>query len=87
MLKTLLVHIPYESLIRPIVDAAISLAVARAAHLDAVSIGFEAENVGLPVDGGAAVAAMFELERERALARANAALAVFETGARNADIS
>ena len=30
---------------------------------------------------------MFEIERERALARANAALAIFETEARNAGIS
>lgn len=87
MLKNLLVHIPSESLIRPVVDGAVSLAMARAAHLDAVSVGYETANVGLPVDGGAAVAAVFEIERERALARANAALAIFETEARNAGIS
>jgi len=87
MLKNLLVHIPSERLIRPVVDGAVSLAVARAAHLDAVSIGYETANVGLAIDGGAAVAAVFEIERERALARANAALAVFETEARNAGIS
>ncbi len=87
MLKNLLVHVPSESLIRPIVDGAISLAVARAAHLDAVSVGYETANIGLPVDGGAAVAAVFEVEHERALARANAALAIFETEARNAGIS
>jgi hypothetical protein len=63
------------------------LAVTHAAHLDAVSVGYETANVGLVVDGGAAVAAVFEVERERALARANAALAVFETEARNAGIS
>ena len=87
MLKNLLVHIPSERQVRPVVDAAISLALARAAHLDAVSVGYETANVGLAVDGGAAVAAVFEVERERALARANAALAVFETEARNAGIS
>jgi nucleotide-binding universal stress UspA family protein len=87
MLKNLLVHIPSESLIRPVVDGAVSLAMACAAHLDAVSVGYETANVGLPVDGGAAVAAVFEIERERALARANAALAIFETEARNAGIS
>jgi nucleotide-binding universal stress UspA family protein len=86
MLKNLLVHIPSESLIRPVVDGAVSLALARAAHLDAISIGYETANVALAVDGGAAVAAVFEVERERALARANAALAVFETEARNAGI-
>ncbi len=87
MLKNLLVHIPSERQVRPVVDAAISLAVARTAHLDAVSAGYETTNVGLAVDGGAAVAAVFEVERERALARANAALAVFETEARNAGVS
>jgi nucleotide-binding universal stress UspA family protein len=61
--------------------------VTRAAHLDAVSIGFEYTNVDLAPDGGAAMAALIEIEQERALARANAALAVFETEARNADIS
>ena len=87
MLKNLLVHIPSERLIRPVVDAAISLAVTRAAHLDAVSVGYETANLGLAIDGGAAVAAVFEIERERALARANAALAIFETEARHAGIS
>jgi len=87
MLKNLLVHIPSERLARPVVDAAVSLAMARAAHLDAVSIGYETVSVGLAVDGGAAVAAVFEVERERALARAETALGVFETEARNAGIS
>jgi len=86
MLKNLLVQIPSERPIRPVVDSAISLAVSSSAHLDAVSIGFESANVGLAVDGAAAVAAAFDVERERALARANAALAVFETEARNAGI-
>ena len=87
MLKNLLVHIPSERLIRPVVDGAVSLAVARAAHLDAVSIGYETANVGLAIEGGTAVAAVFDLERERALARAHAALAVFEAEARNAGIT
>jgi len=88
MLKTLLVHVPSERLIRPVVDGAVSLAVARGAHLDAVSIGCETTNVGLAFEsGGAAVAAVFEIEQERAAERARAALAVFETEARNAGIS
>ena len=70
MLKDILVHIPSERRIRPLVDGAVSLAMARTAHLDAVSVGYETANVGLAVDGGAAVAAAFEIERERALARA-----------------
>jgi nucleotide-binding universal stress UspA family protein len=87
MLKNLLVHIPSERPIRPVVDGAISLAVTCAAHLDAASIGFETMNVALVPNGGAAMAAVIEIEQERALARANAALAVFETEARNAGIS
>jgi hypothetical protein len=70
MLKNLLVHIPSERPIRPVVDGAISLAVSRAAHLDAVSIGYEATSVDLATDGAAAVATVFEIDRERALARA-----------------
>jgi len=87
MLKNLLVQIPSERPIRPVVDSAISLAMNYSAHLDAVSIGYESANIGLAVDGAAAVAAVFDLERERALARANAALEVFETEARNAGIA
>jgi nucleotide-binding universal stress UspA family protein len=88
MLKNLLVHIPSERLIRPVVDGAVSLAVTHAAHLHAISVGYETTNVGLAMDvGGASVAAVFEIEQERALERANAALAVFETEARNAGIT
>ena len=60
MLNNILVHIPSERLIRPIADSAISLAVMCKAHLDAVSIGFETVHVGLPLDGGAALATVFE---------------------------
>jgi nucleotide-binding universal stress UspA family protein len=87
MLKNILVHLPSERLIRPVADSAISLAVMCKAHLDAVSIGFETTNVGLALDGGAALAAAFEIDHESALARVNAALAVFETEARNAGIT
>jgi nucleotide-binding universal stress UspA family protein len=88
MLKNLLVHIPSERAVRPIVDGAISLAVSRAAHLDAVSVGYETTNVGLVMEGGgAAVAAAIESQCRSALARADAALAIFEAEARNAGIS
>ena len=87
MLKNILVHVPSERLIRPVADSAISLAVMCKAHLDAVSIGFETTNVGLALDGGAALAAAFEIDHESALARVNAALAVFETEAGNAGIT
>jgi len=87
MLRDLLVHIPSERPLRPVVDAAVSLAMTHTAHLDAASIGFEYTNVDLAPDGGAALAALLEIEQERALARANATLAAFETEARNAGIS
>jgi len=87
MLQNLLVHIPSERELRPIIDGAVSLAMTRAAHLDAVSIGFETTPMGFAMNGGAAIAATFEFERERALARANAALAVFETEVRNAGVT
>jgi nucleotide-binding universal stress UspA family protein len=87
MLKNILVHIPSERSIRPIADSAISLAMRHAAHLDAVSIGFETVNLGLSIDAAAAVATIYEVEHDGALARANAALAVFETEARNAGIT
>ena len=87
MLRDLLVHISSERPVRPVLDAAVSLAVTHAAHLDAVSIGFEYTDVDLAPDGGAEAEALFEAEHDGALARANAALAVFETEARNASIS
>jgi nucleotide-binding universal stress UspA family protein len=88
MLKNLLVHIPSERMLRPVVDGAISLAVARAAHLDAVSVGYETTNVGLVAEGSVAVvASAFEIEHKTALARADAALAVFEAEARHASIT
>jgi nucleotide-binding universal stress UspA family protein len=88
MLKTLLVHIPSERLMRPVIESAVSLAMTYGAHLKAISIGYEMANVGVALGGaGAGVAAIFEVERERAEARANAALAVFETEARSAGIT
>jgi nucleotide-binding universal stress UspA family protein len=87
MLKNLLVHVPSERLPRPVVDGAVSLAMRWAPHLDAVSVGYEVANPGLAVGDGAVVGAVFDLERERALARANAALAFFEIEARHAGIT
>ena len=62
MLKNLLVHIPSERLIRPVLDSAVSLAVAHGARLHAVAIGYETTNAGLAINGrGAAVATVFKL--------------------------
>ncbi|CAN5308200.1 universal stress protein [soil metagenome] len=87
MPKNLLVQIPSEQELRPVTDGAISLASTWEARLDAICIGYETTNVTLAVEGGSAVAAVYEMERERALARAEAAIAVFEAEARNAGIA
>jgi nucleotide-binding universal stress UspA family protein len=88
MYKNLLVHIPTERSVRPAVDGSISLAMSCGAHLDALATGFErVNNVPFVAEGGAAVASMIELEYERAMERAEAALAVFEVEAKSAEIS
>jgi len=60
MFKNILVHIPTERSVRPVVDAAVSLATARQSHLDAIAIGYESMSAaGMMVEGGgAAVAAV-----------------------------
>jgi nucleotide-binding universal stress UspA family protein len=89
MIKDILVHVPTERPARPVVDASVSLAAAFQAHLDALAVGYISTSTAFVVDGGAAaaVAGVFEMERERAAERAAAALAIFESGARNAGIS
>jgi nucleotide-binding universal stress UspA family protein len=87
MFKDLLVHVPSERLARPVIDGAVSLAMTRKARLQAVSIGYESADIGVPIGGGAAVAAVFEMEHERARQGADAALSVFEAEARNAGIA
>jgi nucleotide-binding universal stress UspA family protein len=87
MYRNLLVHIPTERSPRPAIDGSISLATIYEAHLDAIAVGYEStNNVPFVVEGGAAVSAAFELERERAMERANASLAVFEVEAKAAKI-
>ena len=88
MYKNLLVHIPTERSARPAVDGSISLAMFCGAHLDAIATGFErVNNVPFFAEGGVAVASIVELEYERAIERAQAALAVFEVEAKGAQIS
>jgi nucleotide-binding universal stress UspA family protein len=87
MYRNLLVHIPTERFARPAVDGSISFAMSCGAHLDAIAVGFErVNNVPFAAEGGAAIASMVELEYERAMERAQAALAVFETEAKGAEI-
>ncbi|RXH29375.1 universal stress protein UspA [Bradyrhizobium nanningense] len=89
MIKDILVHIPTERALRPVVDAAISLGLAFDAHVDAIAIGYIPASGAFVVDGGAAatVAALFETEQERAAERSTTALSVFEMAARTAGIS
>jgi nucleotide-binding universal stress UspA family protein len=89
MIKDILVHIPTERAMRPAIDASISLAQGFGAHLDALAIGYVSSSAAYVMDGSAAaaVAAVFEMEQEKATDRAATALSVFETEARNAGIS
>jgi len=87
MYKNLLVNIPTERSPQPAIDGAISLAARCQAQLDAVSVGYESSSIPLVAEGGAAVAAIFEDERGKALARAHAALAIFETEAKRAGVT
>jgi nucleotide-binding universal stress UspA family protein len=88
MFRNILVHIPSERPVRPVIDVAIALTLGRRARLDAVAIGYESMSaVGMVVDGGAAaVASVMEVEQGRALERANAAISVFEVEAKLAKI-
>ena len=88
MFSNIMVHIPSERPVRPVIDAAVALTRACRAHLDAVAIGYESMGaVGMMVGGvGAAVAAMVGAEQERAMERANAAISVFEVQAKLAEI-
>ena len=88
MFRNILVHIPSERPVRPVIDVAVALTFERRAHLDAVAIGYESMSaVGMVVEGGsAAVAAVMGVEQEQALERANAAISVFEVEAKLAKI-
>ena len=89
MFRNILVHVPSERSVRPVVDLAVSLATSRRSHLDAIAIGYESmSGAGMVVEGGgAAVAAVMEVEHERAIARADAAISVFEIEAKLAGIA
>jgi len=89
MFRNILVHIPSERPVRPVLDVAVALTIARRSHLDAVAIGYESMSAaGMIVEGGgAAVAAVMGAEQERAQERADAAIAVFEIEAKLAKIA
>jgi nucleotide-binding universal stress UspA family protein len=88
MIRDILVHIPTERPARPVIDGAVSLALPWGAHLDALAVGYVSASTAFAMDGGAAIAAeAIEQEQERAQLRADAAIRVFESEARNAGIS
>ena len=87
MYRNLLVHIPTERPARAAVDGSVSLAMICGAHLDAIATGYEPAGAPFVAEGGAAVAPVFEAERERALERAETALRIFEVEARTARVS
>jgi nucleotide-binding universal stress UspA family protein len=87
MFKNLLVNIPSEHSPRSVIDGAISLAARYQAQLDALSAGHEIANMPFLAEGGAAVATISKVEHAKALARAQAALAIFEAEAKRAGIS
>jgi nucleotide-binding universal stress UspA family protein len=87
MYKSMLVHIPTERSLRPALDGSVSLAMSCGAHLDAIATAYESvSSVPFVAEGGAAVASIMELEYERALERAEAALRIFDIEAKNAEI-
>jgi nucleotide-binding universal stress UspA family protein len=89
MFRNILVHIPSERPVRPVIEVAVALTVARRSHLDAVAIGYESmSTAGMLVEGGgAAAAAVMGAEQQRARERANAAISVFEAEAKLAKIA
>ena len=87
MIKSILVHIPTERPIRPVIDASISLAQQFGAELVALSLGYISTGPFI-VEGAAAtvLAANLDLEQRRAAERTAAALTVFDVAARNAGL-
>ena len=71
MMKDILVHIPTERPIRPVIDASISLASGLGAHLDGLATGYVSTSAYV-ADGSAAasIAAFSAMEQEQAEARA-----------------
>ena len=87
MPKDILVQVPTTQPARPVVNYAASLAAKLGARLDAIAFGYEPINAELTFEGAAAVAAVMELQRERALQEAEASLKVFEDEARRQGIT
>ena len=87
MYRNILALVPTELSARPVADGSISLAAACQAELDALAIGYEASSIPMAAEGGAAVASIYEIERQRAFERADGALRAFERQAKSAGIT
>ena len=89
MFRNILVHIPSERPVRPVIDVAVALTFGCRAHLDAVAIGYESmSSVGMVAGGWRRRRRRRDGdEQERALERANAAISVFEVEAKLAKIA
>ncbi len=88
MFRKLLVHIPTERSPRSAIDGSVSLAMTCGADLEAIAAGYESVNdVPFVAEGGVAMAPIFDAQHEQAVARAEAALAVFEFEAAAANIT
>jgi nucleotide-binding universal stress UspA family protein len=82
MYQDVLVHVPTAQSARPVIDYATSFAAKIGARLDAVAFGYEPIATELAFEGAAAVAAVMEIQRDRASKEATAALAAFEAAAK-----
>jgi nucleotide-binding universal stress UspA family protein len=89
MIEDILVHVPTEQPMQPVMDASLSLAATFGAQLDAYAAGYISTAAAAVMDGAAAaaVASVFEMEQEKAAERAAAALGIFESEARKAGVA
>jgi nucleotide-binding universal stress UspA family protein len=87
MIRDILVHVPTEQTIKPVVDASVSLAPFFGARIEAIATGYvTASSYVIEGSSAGATAAVFEIGEKHAADRALAALTVFETEARNAGV-
>lgn len=89
MIKDILVHIPTQSPAQPVTDASLSLASTFGGHLDAWITGYVSTATAYVTTGtdAAAVAAVFEMEQDKAAESAETALSIFKAAASKAGIS
>jgi len=82
MFRDILVHVPSTQSPRPVIDYSISLAADVNARIDAVAFGYEPITADLSYEGAGAVAAVIDIQHERALEQAKSVLSLFEREAK-----